>query len=193
MEYEERLETFKDELELIIRPEVKEFTKACIKAAPDYIFEDCPSSSTGKFHPIEELGPDGTILHTKKVFALAYELSRGMQCEEYRDEVCAAALLHDMAKQGLEKSGHTAKDHPQIMAKLVADVYNDEFKDKLDRESALRIYYGIFYHYGPWTEPSVRKSLSSYTPVELTVYVADYVSSKRFVHVDARRKLRGDG
>lgn len=188
MELKDRLELFKDELDLISKPEIREFTEACIEASPDYVFEDCPSSSSGKYHPIEELGPDGTVLHTKKVFALAYELSRGLDCEYHRDEVCAAALLHDMVKQGLVKSGHTVKNHPKLMAELVADVYKEKFQGKLDRDSALIIYYGIFYHYGPWTSESVKKPLSAYTPEELCVYVADYVSSKRFVHVDHERK-----
>lgn len=187
MDYKERISTFKNELDLITKPIIREFAEECIKRAPDYIFEDCPSSSSGKYHPLEELGADGTILHTKKVFALAYELSRALDCEYSRDEICAAALLHDMLKQGPEK-GHTVHEHPQLMAALVADVYKDKFKDKLDRESALKIYYSIFYHYGPWTDNKVKKPLSQYTPEELCVYVADYVSSKRFVHVDYKRK-----
>jgi len=189
MYLEKRIETFKEELSLILNPIIKEFAIECMNQSPDYIFENCPSSSTGKYHPLEELGADGTILHTKKVFALAYELSRALDCEEYRDEICAAALLHDFAKQGLSKSGHTVRDHPQIMAKLVADAYNTMFKDKISKDAAFRIYFGIFYHYGPWTEQSVKKPLSDYKPWELCVYVADYVSSKRFVHVDSNRKL----
>lgn len=188
MDYKDRLEVFKDELDLISKPIVREFIEACIEASPDYVFEDCPSSSSGKYHPIDELGPDGTILHTKRVFALAYELSRGLDCEHNRDEVCAAALLHDMAKQGLSTSGHTVKNHPQIMAKLAADVYKEKFKDKLDRESALIIYYGIQYHYGPWSGPDIKKPLTEYTSEELCVYVADYVASKKFVHIDHERK-----
>lgn len=187
MDYKERLETFKEELTLIESLEIREFAEECIKRSPDYIFEDCPSSSSGKYHPIEELGPDGTILHTKKVFALAYELSRGLDCEHSRDEICAAALLHDMLKQGKTK-GHTVQNHPQLMAALVADTYKEKFKDKLNRESALKIYYGILHHYGPWSGRDIKKPLSEYTPEELCVYVADYVSSKRFVHIDHKRK-----
>jgi len=190
MDYEDRISYFKSEIALIARPEIRELVKECIKRVPDYVFEDCPSSY-GPYHPIEELGPDGTILHTKKVFALAYELSRGFDCEESRDEVCAAALLHDLLKQGETKGGYTAKEHPQLMAELVAEVYKEKFKDKLDRKSALKIYYGIFYHYGPWTKPAVRKPMSDYTGEELAVFIADYVSSKRFVHVDSRRKTEG--
>jgi len=187
MELKERLSIFKDELDLIGRKNVKDFAKACIVAAPDYVFEDCPSSSTGKYHPIEELGADGTLIHTKKVSAVAYELSRGLDCENHRDAIVAAAILHDMAKQGLERSGHTVRNHPQIMARLIADVYNEEFKDKLDKTTANLIYWAVFYHYGPWTDESVRKPLKEYTSEELVVYLADYIVSKRFVHIDYKR------
>lgn len=188
MNYEDRLELFKDELDLLMKEEVKEFTKACIKHAPDYVFHDCPSSSTGKYHPIEELGPDGTIIHTKKVFALAYELSRGLDCENHRDEICAAALLHDLAKQGEVRVGTTIREHPQIMAGIVSKVYNNGFRDKINKESFLIIYHGVFYHYGPWTEESVKKPLYKFSHEELAVYLADYVCSKRFVHVEYKRK-----
>lgn len=188
MELKERLEMFKDELDLISNPAIREFAEACIKASPDYVFVDCPSSSSGAYHPVDELSGDGTVLHTKRVFALAYELSRGLDCEHHRDEICAAALLHDMAKQGLTRSGHTVKDHPQIMAKLVADVYKEKFQDKLDRESALMIYYGIFFHYGPWLISSARKPLGEFSMEELCVYISDYIASKRFVHVDHKRR-----
>jgi len=187
MELKERLELFKEELNLISNTAIREFVEACIEASPDYVFEDCPSSSSGKYHPLDELGSDGTVLHTKRVFALAYELSRGLDCEHHRDEICAAALLHDMAKRGLTNPVHTVKDHPQIMANLVAEVYKERFKDKLNREPALMIYYGILYHYGPWSGRDIKKPLSEYTPEELCVYVADYVSSKKFVHIDHKR------
>ena len=183
MNNEERIGLFTNELNLIVNPTIKEFTEECLRAAPDYVFEDCPSSSSGKYHPIEELGSDGTILHTKKVFALAYELSRGLDCEDFRDEICAAALLHDMAKQGINKSGTTVKEHPQIMAKLVHSVYNQLFAEKLDRSVFYRIYYGVYFHYGPWSSGDIKKPMSEYKPWELCVYLADYVCSKRFVHI----------
>lgn len=189
MDYQDRLNLFKSELELIGKDSIREFTKACIKAAPDYVFVDCPSSSSSKFHPIEELSGDGTVLHTKKVCALAYELSRAFDCEQYRDQVCAAALLHDLAKQALVKSGHTVKEHPQIMAKLVFDVYEKEFKGKLDKESAVIIYSCVNYHYGPWSSQDIHKPMVDYTLTELCVYIADYVASKRFIHIDYKRNV----
>ena len=183
MNSEERFKLFENELNLITRDDVREFTKTCIEAAPDYVFYDCPASSTGKYHSIDELGGDGTVIHTKKVVAIAMELVNGLNCAEYKDEICAAAILHDLAKQGIEKYGHTVKDHPQIMAKLIADVYKTEFTGKLDRESALIIYFAVFHHYGPWTDERVRKPLSKYTMPELAVYIADYIASRRFIKV----------
>ncbi len=189
MDVQDRLEFFKDELILISKPTVREFVEECIKAAPDYVFENCPSSSSGRFHPIEELGPDGTLIHTKKVFALAYDLSVGLGCEHHRDEICAAAILHDFEKQGKERSGHTTKDHPQTMAATAADIYRQKFKGRLDRDSANIICSAIFHHYGPWTEQSVRKPLSQYTPEELAVYMADFIATKRFVQINYKRKI----
>jgi HD superfamily phosphohydrolase YqeK len=191
MDLQERIAIFKDELDLIGKPEIRAFVEACIEASPDYVFTDCPSSSSSKYHPIDENAGDGTILHSKRVFALAYELSRAFDCEEHRDEVCAAALLHDLAKQGINKSGNTTKDHPQVMAKIIYDVYNEKFKDKLDKVSAMIIYSSINYHYGLWTNISVKKPLSQYSPEELTVYISDYVSSKRFIHIDHLRGSTG--
>ena len=188
MELQERIAVFKDELDLIAKPEIRAFVEACIEASPDHVFTDCPSSSSGKYHPLEELGPDGTIIHTKKVVALAYELSRCLDCENHRDEICAAALLHDFAKQGASRSGNTVKDHPQIMAKIIYDVYNEKFKDRLDKASAMIIYSGINNHYGPWSIQDVRKPLTDYTPSELCVYVSDYTASKRFIHIDYKRR-----
>ena len=189
MDLKDRLDYFKNELALLTNKDIKDFTKECIRVSPDYVFEDCPSSSSGKYHPVDELSSDGTLIHTKRVFTIAYELARGFGCDHHRDEICAAALLHDMAKQGLESKGHTVKNHPQIMANLVAGVYNNGFKDKLSKESANIIYWAIFYHYGPWhSDESTKKSISNYTPEELCVYTSDYVASKRFIKVDYIRK-----
>jgi len=187
MNYKDRIKLFEAELDLIFSKEIREFTEECIKQAPDYIFVDCPSSSTGKYHPVDEISGDGTVLHSRRVTAVAYDICRALGCEDHRDEIIASGILHDMAKQGLEKSGNTIRTHPQIMAKLVADVYTEKFKDKLNRESALVIYNCIFHHYGLWSSPDIKKDLKNYTPEELCVYISDYIASKRFIHVDCKR------
>jgi len=182
---EEKAAVFAAELELIFDDDIREFTKLCIINAPDYFFIDCPASSSGKYHPISELGPDGTMLHTKKVFTLAYELCRGLGCEQSRDKILSACIIHDLRKQGLTKTGHTTKSHPDLGAQLVIEV--QEATMLLDDETYKAIRDMVGYHYGLWSYGNWRKDLSEYTLEELCVYISDYVSSKRCVEVDYRR------
>lgn len=182
---EEKSATFEEELNLIFDDSIKEFTRLCVIAAPDYFFTDCPASSTGKYHPISELGPDGTLLHTKKVFTLAYELCRGLGCEHNRDEILSACIIHDLRKQGLTKTGHTTKNHPDLASQLVDEVQRDTM---LLTEGSHELIRGMVgYHYGLWSAGKWRKELSQYTLEELCVYLSDYVASKRCVEVDYRR------
>ncbi|HLD90970.1 MAG TPA: HD domain-containing protein [Patescibacteria group bacterium] len=182
---EEKAAVFEQELALIFDPSVREFTRLCIMSAPDYVFLDCPASSTGKFHPISELGPDGTILHTKKVFTVAYDLCRGLGCEDRRDEILSACIIHDLRKQGLVKSGHTSKAHPKLGADLTAEV--QEATQILEEDSFNIIRKSVGYHYGPWSTGEWLKPLSDYTPEELCVYMSDYIASKKTIEVYYKR------
>jgi len=182
---EEKGKVFEEELKLIFDDDIREFTRVCVLAAPEYLLTDCPASSTGKYHPVSELGPDGTILHTKKVFTLAYELCRGLDCEQNRDEILSACIIHDLRKQGLTKSGHTTKNHPDLAAKLVEEVQRDTML--LSDESFNLIRNMVGYHYGLWSSGNWRKPLSEFTFEELCVYISDYVASKRCVEVNYRR------
>lgn len=182
---EEKSKVFEDELNLIFDEDIKEFTRLCIIAAPNYFFTDCPASSTGKYHPISELGPDGTMIHSRKVFTVAYELCRGLDCEQSRDEILSACIIHDLRKQGLTKSGHTVKKHPALAADLVEQVQRDT--QLLSKESYNIVRNCVGFHYGPWSTSPWKKSLKDYTPEELCVYLSDYFVSKRCVEIDYRR------
>lgn len=184
---EEKVEAFSLELERIYDKKVREFVKLCIIHAPDYFFEDCPSSSTGKFHPLDELGSDGALIHTKKVFTMAYELVKGLVCEQNRDLVLAATIIHDLRKKGIgEGSFHTLKNHPDHAAQLVDEVQSAT--QLLTEEQYTIIRNCVGYHYGPWSEDQWKKPMSEYTAEELTVYISDFTVSKRFVQVDFKRR-----
>lgn len=183
--YEEKVATFKEQLDLIINDNIREFTKFCLSQSPEYVYNDCPSSSSGRHHPIDELSFDGNIIHTKKVFTVAYELCRGLDCEHHRDEILSACLLHDIVKQGKVKTGHTLKNHPALAAELVETVY--EATKIIPVESYTIIRNSCGYHYGPWSTGGWKKPLDEYTKEELCVYISDYVASKRCVEVAYRR------
>lgn len=183
---EEKVNIFLPELKRIYDPVIREFTKLCIMHAPDYVFLDCPASSTGKYHPLDELGPDGNIIHTKKIFTLAYEMSRAMDCEYNRDLILSACLIHDLRKRGLTNTGHTHRRHPEFAADLVDEV--QEATQLLNEEQHNILRNCVGYHYGPWSYKNWLKSIDEYTREELVLYLADYVASKRAVDVKYDRE-----
>jgi len=185
MDIEIKAKVFEPELRVIFNEGIREFAKLCIVAAPDYFFLDCPASSTGKYHPLDELSADGTIIHTKKVFTLAYELSRGLECESSRDEILAACLIHDLRKQGLKQTGHTARNHPALGANLVKEV--QDATQMLSNKSYKMIRTAVGYHYGPWSTGDWKKPVAKYTPEELCLYMADYVAAKKVTSINYKR------
>jgi HD superfamily phosphohydrolase YqeK len=178
---QQKVDTFADELSLIFDAKIRYFTELCLYMAPDYFFIDLPSSSSGKYHPIDELSWDGCIIHTKRVVTVAMDLCRGLGCEDNRDAIIAACIIHDLRKQGIKKSGHTLKNHPDLAAKLVKEVYQDV--KSIDEETFNIIRNSVGYHYGPWSELKWKKPLAEYTPEELCVYLSDYVASKKTMNV----------
>lgn len=182
---EEKVKCFDLELKLIFDKKIREFTRLCLTQTPDYIFEDCPSSSGGKYHPLDELSYDGTIIHTKKVFTMAYEMVKGLSCEDNRDIVLSACIIHDLRKRGPSNSGHTLKDHANHGANLINEVQEATQLLTDIQHQMLRDCVG--YHYGPWSEDPWRKPIKEYTKEELAVYLSDFVVSKRFIHTDFRR------
>lgn len=182
---EERFKIFQEELNLIYDKNIREFTKLVLTQLPAYFFLDCPSSSSSKYHPVDELSFDGCIIHTKRVFTVAYDLCRGLNAEQNRDEILAATILHDGVKQGRQKTGHTVKNHPGLAADLIKDV--QEATQIINDNSYNIIRNCIGFHYGPWSISPWAKSLDEYTPEEMTVYVSDYVASKRCVNVIYKR------
>jgi hypothetical protein len=183
---EEKVAYFQEELDRIYDHKIREFARLCLIYSPDYLYIDCPSSSGGKYHPIDELSPDGTIIHIKKVFTMAYEIVKGLACESNRDIVVTAALVHDLRKKGPDnRTGHTLKDHPAHAAKLVDEV--QEATQLLTEKQYHMLRNCVGYHYGPWGEEPWKKPMDTYTLEELALYISDFVVSKRFIKTDYRR------
>lgn len=174
---DKKIEFFKNELDLIFDLKIREFTVLAIQAAPDYFFTDCPASSSGKYHPIDELSWDGTIIHTRKVFSVAYDLCNGLACSDSRDLVLSASLIHDLRKRGVTEGRHTVKYHPQLAADLVQEVHS--CTNIIPDEQAEIIRNCCGYHYGPWSINPWKKPLEKYTPEELCVYLSDYFASRK--------------
>ena len=182
-----KVDYFEHELSLIFDDRIREFVSLCLVACPDYVFEDCPSSSGGKYHPLDELGSDGTLIHTKKVFTLAFDMVKALSCENNRDIVLGACIIHDLVKQGFEKSGYTVSNHPDLAVTLIKDTQR---ATQILTDNQLELLCNcVGYHYGPWGSGKWLKPIMDYSKEELTVFLCDYVVSKRFIHTDYKRRI----
>lgn len=110
---------------------IREKTIDCfLTACPDYFWER-PTSSTGKYHPKDERGEYGNVLHTKRVYIQYCNLARvdvemGRLSEYGYNCGKSAALLHDMMKYGWpsDNNEHTQDDH-DVIAAAVAEHLGD--------------------------------------------------------------------
>lgn len=95
--------------------DIREFVKMTLDNV-DPIHRIKPASSTGKYHPKYASGEGGLIRHIKVVVQNVIELIRATPAvESEKDELIAAAILHDMWKYP-EGRDHefTAFDHPAL-------------------------------------------------------------------------------
>lgn len=181
-----RLEIFKDELDLIKNKKIKDLVEKCLLDAPEYFFK-IPASSTGKYHPVYSLGEGGLVRHTKAAVKLAEDL---LSLEMYtklidkHDEIIAALILHDSIKKGLKESLYTNATHPLDASKFVKDT---SFKYKITEDFVDEITVLIETHMGQWNkDPRTKKEILA-KPVSVTqkfVHMCDYLASRKYLTVE---------
>lgn len=139
---------------------IRTFMKGC----PDYFWER-PSSSSGKYHSVDERGQYGNLLHTKRVFAEYCNISESWVEADwitpYKKECGkAAALVHDMMKYGWPSAGndHTVNNHDLIAADVARHIGEMP-------EPVVRL---VEVHMGPWGEGPDPE-----TPAERLFHTAD--------------------
>jgi len=162
-------EVFESELQLISDLNLQQQVRNLLdKVDPRHETE--PASSTGKYHPDFAHGSGGLIRHTKAVVMIANELCN-TRPDIDRDNVIAAAILHDMHKYD-GTSMHTCHEHPYLMA-LDAAAMN------LPEEVVCL----IESHMGQWTK-NKRSSIELPMPAndsEWLLHYADYLASRTWL------------
>lgn len=121
LESETELERRLPEIMHIDDEELQQQTKdAFMEACPAYFWER-PSSSSGKYHPVDERGKYGNWLHTKRVFIqycnlASVDLAMDRITKHQFECGKSAALLHDMMKYGWpsDNNSHTVDSHDVI-------------------------------------------------------------------------------
>lgn len=188
MEKEERLELFKEELNLFLYPNIREYAEKAIGYLPDYFFE-IPASSTGKYHPEYTGGDGGLIRHVKACMRFAVELFRveafSTLTEVQRDLVLVSLLLHDGWKSGALKEKYTADDHPVIAVNQLRE--NDVLNKLMTEQQREEVYSGIETHMGEWN--TFRKTGKEFAPkptsfTQRFIHFVDYTCSRKMFEVN---------
>jgi len=108
------------ELQHISDSDIRELTAEILKKAP-LRFWKRPSSSSGKYHPLDERGPGGAVVHTKRCVRVAEHLSRAFSLSSQdRDILIAAMIVHDVAVRDETEGNREYEDHP-LRVKLVSN------------------------------------------------------------------------
>lgn len=188
MTKEKKLSYFKNELNYIKEENLKKFLEVAIENMEDYVFTR-EASSTGKYHPLSDLGEGGLLRHIKTVFYLGVELLKlehyqDIFTEHEQDLLLISLLLHDAKKYGdNEERKHTKVELSLLCGNWLA---SEIFEGIISEEDRQIICDCILAHSGQWNtnkkgEEILPKPIDKRT---FFVHLCDYIASRRFLNVD---------
>jgi len=177
-------------IDKIMTPELKIFATLLSAYIPEYFFH-VAASSTGKYHPVGDLGEGGLVRHTESVCEMLINLTapesvKNMLAQGTEkpvqyiiDCMYVACLFHDSLKSGwqddYEQNKHTKHEHPLYAAGMVSGMRNFLPDETLDFIAGC-----IASHMGEWN----KNKYSTYVlPKPSTIYqtfvhMADYIASR---------------
>lgn len=181
-EYKTEKDLFLQECNNINNNKIREVVLNTVLAIPEY-FYIVPSSSSGKYHPSDEISEGGLVRHTLKTVKVAKEMARMYDLSEYKLELCIAAiLLHDCCKNGKkEDSGHTEFLHPKYAAELVIE--NNFYNKRIAKKIANL----VKPHMGRWNTSKYspdKKLPKPKTKLQKFVHLCDYISSRKEFNIE---------
>lgn len=136
-----------------------------------------PASSSNKYHPLCDLGIGGLVRHTKVVVKIIQEIINATPVfKDEKDDLIAAAILHDMMKYPNSSYIHTSIKHPD----LIADIIAEEGSENIARLA--RSHQGIFTK--SKNEPNIENSVVPKKFDEWALHYADLISSRCFVNFE---------
>lgn len=183
----DKIECFKQELDMYANDDIKSFAAKAIMELPDYFFEVAASSS-GRYHPDYALGEGGLVRHTKAAVRFANHIFQMEHVQEEftereRDLVLTAIILHDGWKHGDDGKTHTVFMHPQVSADWVRGNANlDGFISGEEREV---IAGAIESHMGQWNTNKREKNelKKPKSKIQKFVHMCDYLASRKDIEI----------
>ena len=183
-------EIFNEELDLIVNKELRLVLEEALLKAPSY-FYTAPASSSGKYHPEQDLGEGGIIRHTKTCIRVGLDLLRSEQFIEdndyNRDVIISALMLHDIIKNGFKDSKNTVSAHPLFACSFLYSLDIDEVNFSIISE----IVNCIKSHMGIWNKDREGNEMlpKPQTQIEKLVHLADYIASRKYIDYMKREDI----
>jgi len=165
------------------------FRKAVVEIindCPDYIAE-FPSSTTGKYHPVDEVDENGMIYHIKRCLVFAEETARMREHPKYEaDILLAGCILYDIFKGGYTAGDHTDPMHPVYIYKKIMS-YIEKSEDNHANMMLEKLAFVCLLHEGQWTikqSLDVRHRKMRQDEIKLceSMHMVDFYASRRSVY-----------
>lgn len=179
---EKLVATFQRELAKIKDIEIREGVEALLLGGHDE-FLQWPASSSGKYHPPDEIGPMGMVIHVKRCVALAPDIARMYGLDAYgQDILIAASLVHDLYKQGKDgKAGHTVKDHMLIIHEVINMTVVDLNLDPSGKFFS-ELANACLFHEGVWTPPEAHELEDGPNIYATAMHTIDMMVTRRAIY-----------
>lgn len=178
-----------NEIDSINNPQIRRFANTLLNRVPDYFFK-VPASSSGKYHPKNDLGEGGLVRHSISVKRMLEHLIEPDGFFDFTDDekdlLIVAALFHDCMKSGTqeeyEKNDRTKFLHPLYAANFVITT---SIINGFNYEWATYIANAVISHMGQWnTNKNEEGTLPlPVSPAQKVLNLADYLASRKDINM----------
>lgn len=182
---------------MYLEEEISHITNENLRAAAQECITDrwdklkiLPASTSGKYHPPEQRGPGGTILHIRRMCNLAVQVVEHLKLTDYeKDLLIAGCVLHDISNCDIIEIDDNGKvtrnvkmlrEHHSLLSAQITMGYLAKHGIEPTSELALELHGMISSHmgywYAGWRKPT--------TKLELILTLLDFIDSRVNVHIE---------
>ena len=178
-----------NEISTIKEEDIRLFAICLLVKVPEYFFSVAASSS-GKYHPMNDLGEGGLVRHSISVKKMLDHLMEPNGyydfTERQKDLLRVAALFHDCFKSGTQEQYqeniHTKHLHPLYAHNFII---TESIVNKFPYEDAKYIADAVISHMGQWNTSWREDGVLPLpkTPEQKILHLADYLSSRKDINM----------
>lgn len=159
---------------LIRDKELRELVRKVVDKLPEAFWK---REASKYYHPIDERGEGGNILHTLRVVKVADKILDTTTYNSLaRDIMRVGAILHDCQRHGPDGTARvTVKEHPRLAKELVESLIGNGTSRRWELLSEI-----IEKHMGKFQNPTYPVSE---IPLSDILHIADYIASQMDIDV----------